>query len=76
MTPLHNLADHLQAHGIEAEAVTDANGEAVAVRLYLDGRAFNLQAHTLEGGRVRIAIEEYEVKWHRGAQLCQRPSIF
>ena len=38
MTPFHNLADHLEARGIEAEAVTDAKGQAVAVRLKGDGR--------------------------------------
>ena len=62
MTPFHTLAATLRDHGIEAEAVTDAQGRAASVRFYVDGRAFNLVPTVDDDGRVRIEIEQYEVE--------------
>lgn len=58
----HTLAAAMRDHDIEAEAVTDAEGRAASVRLYVDGRAFNLVPTVDDDGRARITIEQYEAE--------------
>lgn len=62
MTPFHILAATPRDHGIEAEAVTDAQGRAASVWFYVDGRAFNLVPTVDDDGRARIITEGYETE--------------
>ena len=54
------LASAMEAHGIDAEAVTDKEGKIASLRFYLDGKAFILLLEGDAEGRMRIAIQEYE----------------
>jgi len=54
------LATILSDKGITAEAVQDSDGEVCQLRLYVDGKAFNVYPKILDNGGLRLAIDEYE----------------
>lgn len=60
-TLFKSLAEHFHAQGIEAEAISDAQGEVVSLRFYLGEKAFTIHPTQDEGGRLGIEIGEYEV---------------
>ena len=55
-----NLASMMEAKGIVAEAISDANGEITSLRFYMAEKAFTIRCYEREDGSVRFEIEEYE----------------
>jgi len=57
-----NLARHLQARGIELEAVTDKAGRPCSLRIYLDGKAYTIDAERLDDDELRLTLAEFEAE--------------